>query len=106
MAIRAAVIPSMNSSWARTQAEKAKDGEMGRERQRVGDRERATGWVGGRRGEGGGAFDARTPELFSTVCGPRFRADVLTVSGSMEGEIPTKGGVQILWEIRPLFNIS
>lgn len=42
----------------------------------------------------------------STVCGPCFRADVLTVSGSMEGEIPTKGGVQILWEIRPLFNIS
>lgn len=24
----------------------------------------------------------------------------------MEGEIPTKRGVQILWEIRPLFNIS
>lgn len=37
---------------------------------------------------------------------PGLRADVLTVSGSMEGEIPTKGGVQILWEIRPFFNIS
>lgn len=26
-------------------------------------------------------------------------ADVLTVSGSAEGKIPTKEGVQILWEI-------
>lgn len=56
----------------------------------------------------GVAFDAQTVGLSkpqrSAVL--RFRADVLTVSGSMEGEIPTKGGVQILWEIRPLFNIS
>lgn len=60
----------------------------------------------GRKSYGWGAFDAWTVGLFGTVCGPCFRADVLTVSGSMEGEIPTKGGVQILWEIRPLFNIS
>ncbi len=46
------------------------------------------------------------PGSFSTVAEPCFWADVLTVSGSMEGEIPTKRGVQILWEIRPLFNIS
>lgn len=46
------------------------------------------------------------PRPFSTVAEPCFWADVLTVSGSMEGEIPTKRGVQILWEIRPLFNIS
>lgn len=54
------------------------------------------------------AFDAQTAGLSKQQrsAGPRFRADVLTVSGSMEGEIPTKGGVQILWEIRPLFNIS
>lgn len=54
------------------------------------------------------AFDAQTAGLSKQQWSAalRFRADVLTVSGSMEGEIPTKGGVQILWEIRPLFNIS
>lgn len=72
--------------------------DKGKETDRTkGERESERGW---------GAFDAWTVGLFSTVCGLCFRADVLTVSGSMEGEIPTKGGVQILWEMRPLFNIS
>lgn len=30
---------------------------------------------------------------------------MLEVSGSAEGKIPTKEGVQILWEIRPCLNI-
>lgn len=37
--IKTAVIPSMNSSWARRQREKRKEGEIGRERQREGDRQ-------------------------------------------------------------------
>lgn len=102
MVIKSAVIPSMNSSWPRSQGEKAKDGQTGR-----GETTGARG-----RGDAGGkarmAFDAQTSGLSKQQrsAALRFRADVLTVSGSMEGEIPTKGGVQILWEIRPLFNIS
>lgn len=37
--IKTAVIPSMNSSWARTQREKAEDGQIERERQRERDRQ-------------------------------------------------------------------
>lgn len=92
--IKTAVIPS------RARRQRASDGGRDRERKR----KRQTEQWGEVRG--GGVFDAWTVGLFSRVCGPCFRADVLTVSGSMEGEIPTKGGVQILWEIRPLFNIS
>lgn len=99
--IKTAVIPTMNSSWAGTQRGKSK-GWTGREGQK---KERQRRAAGVKRGEDGDHY-ARTMGLFSTVCRPRFRADVLTVSGSMEREIPTKGGVQILWEIRPLFNIS
>lgn len=85
-----------------------REGKGWTDRERKTKRDRQTGQQGERERErwGWGAFDARTMGLFSAVCGPCFRADVLTVSGSMEGEIPTKGGVQILWEIRPLFNIS
>lgn len=50
MVIKTAVIPSMNSSWARTQRGKAKDGQIGRERQRETDRQ---GNRGRERGEGG-----------------------------------------------------
>lgn len=60
----------------------------------------------GRISRGWGVFDAWTMCSLEQSEGLCFRADVLTVSGSMEGEIPTKEGVQILWEIRPLFNIS
>lgn len=95
--IKSAVIPSMNRSrlgllwWKLSMSnaasrEKRRDSGRGREREM--------------------AFDAGPLRLFSIVAGPHFWADVLTVSGSMEGEIPTKGGVQILWEIRSLFNIS
>lgn len=33
------------------------------------------------------------------LCGTCCMEDVLKVSGSAEGKIPTKEGVQILWEI-------
>lgn len=93
--IKTAVIPSP----ARRRRKQRKEATIWRGRQR--ERDRQTD-----RGEAGVRFHAWTVGLFSTVREPRFRADVLTVSGSMEGEIPTKRGVQILWEIRPLFNIS
>lgn len=82
--------------------EKAKDGLTGR-----GETTGAGGemMLGGRRGWRLMLRPRGSPSSSGSAA-LRFRADVLTVSGSMEGEIPTKGGVQILWEIRPLFNIS
>lgn len=93
--IKSAVIPSMNRSrlgllWWKLSMSNA----ASREKRRDSGKRREM------------VFDARPLRLFSIVAGPHFWADVLTVSGSMEGEIPTKGGVQILWEIRSLFNIS
>ena len=97
----------MGSKTQRGRERERETGERKTKRKRhTGQQEREREGERGRERWGWGVFDAWTAGLFSTVCRPRFRADVLTVSGSMEGEIPTKGGVQILWEILPLFNIS